>query len=327
MRARERRLSSPLVSALRTSVKVFLVLAIMPALVAWDLPWLSNRQRGDNDFKAGRYAEAIEHFKRAVEQEGNDWKLLYDLGTSYYQQGMWENAVEELSYADQIAGMGKAADVDRAHILHNLGLAYLQLDDCEKATPALEQAAQLDPQDQDLAKNAAFAKQYCSQQGQGQSQQDQGQGQSEQNQDQNQQNQGQGQSQQNQNQDQQNQGQGQSQQNQDQQNQDQQNQGQGQENNEQGNNSGNAPESRDNADAHQGGSGSQNDGLNLSDAQIEEILKWMSQRERDLAPQYFHNGPTEGDYLDDESMVDLFRRLFLGLPDPHRREADDGVDW
>jgi hypothetical protein len=252
---------------------------------------------------------------------------------------MWENAVEELNYADQIAEMGKAADVDRAHILHNLGLAYLQFDDCEKATPALEQAAQLDPQDQDLAKNAAFAKQYCSQQGQGQSQQNQGQGQgqSQQNQDQNQQNQCQGQSQQNQNQDQQNQnqqnqGQGQSQQNQDQQNQNQQNQnqqsqGQGQENNEQGNDSGNAPESGDNADAHQGGNGSQNDGLNLSDAQIEEILKWMSQRERDLAPQYFHNGPTEGDYLDDESMVDLFRRLFLGLPDPHRREADDGVDW
>jgi hypothetical protein len=326
-------------------LRFLLIFSLVPFLTAWDLPFLSNRQRGDNDFKAERYPEAIEHFQRAIETEGNDWRLLYDLGTSYYHQGEWQHAVEELTYSSQIAETENAPDLDRAHVLHNLGLAYLQLDDCENAVPNLEKAAQLAPNDQDVSRNFDFAKQYCSnqqgnqnsdqQQNQSQSdQQNQSQSQDQQSQDQqsqdqqnqDQQNQDEQDQQDQQNQDQQNQ---QNQQNQDQQNQDQQNQQNQDQQDQQNQDQQNQDQQQDSGNASEQNSPNPipNDGLNLTDQQVQQILDYMSQQEQNRAQRYFQNGPAEGDYLDDESMADLIRRLFLGIPDENRRQPSDGIDW
>lgn len=335
----------------RTFVTVLAVVVVCPLLSGWDLPFLSHRQRGERDFRAGRYQEASEHFRRAIEVEGNDWKLLYNLGTSYYRQGKWENAIEELSYASQIAETDKASNSERARILHNLGLSYLQNDDCGNALSALEQAAQLEPADQDISRNLEFAKEYCAGQG-GQSQtgqqseqqqesqqssegQQSGQGQSGEEQ------QGGGQSQQSQEETQEQSSQGEQQGEGTEQQEtetegageEQDEEGQGQEekeNSEQGNNSENLSEGGSRDDVRRGGGGQEvpDDGLKLSDAQVEEILRYMSRLERDRAGRYFWGGPTEGDYLDDETIMDLFRRLFLGIPDEDRApEPEDGIDW
>jgi hypothetical protein len=357
-------------------VYVFLATVSIPFLGGWDFPFMSHRQRGDRDFQAERYSEAIDHFKKAIDREGNDWRLLYNLGTSYYHTGEYDKAIEELSYAAQIAETERVPETDRAHVLHNLGLSYLQNGDCESAVPTLKSATELDPSDENIAKNASFAESYCSEsaqqapqtegeeknQGSG-NQQDENQGQASQgqsnSQDQAQNNAGQGQDpQQNsggqgQNEQTPNQGGGQDQGTQQQPGQDQQpdqqpeeggnkpeetdvagrNEGSSggsdeEQNSDQGGGSGNASEGG--SDLSRGGSPSDvpPDGLPFSDAQIEELLRNMSRLERNNAPRYFQNTPAEGDYLDNESMIDLLRRLFLGLPTEDRKlEAEDGIDW
>ena len=375
------------------ALRAFLALTVALGLVAWDLPFTSQRQRGDKRFRAGRYSEAIGFYQRALEKEGNDWEVLYNLGTSYYQNGQWENAVEELSYAAQVAEEEEVGDADLARVYHNLGLAYLQLDDCENAVPALARASELNGKDEDIARNAAFAQDYCSDQppeakreegeekdkGEGdeqseeQGQADEGEsndeseaqdesecrqgnqpggGQDSEDQDENQ---GQGESERekeqtkqqgDQGEDEQAQG-GQGEQDEQQEaeqegeggeqpaeepgQEDKQNQGAGDREQE----SGSSGEGDKEAEGGGGEAEAQgprpipDDGLGLSDARVQEILEYMSWRERAEAPRYFRPGAQEGEWLDEETLYDLFRRLFWGIPSERRtiEEADDGIDW
>jgi len=374
-------MSKPNHEALRAFIKVFLVLAILPALVAWDNPLLSNRQKGDLDFKAGDYSSAIAHFEKAVEREGNDWKLLYDLGTAYYHDGEWSKAIEKLTYAAKIAETEKVENIDRAHIHHNLGLAYLQADDCENAVSSLEQAAGLAPDDKDIAGNLSFAQGYCSgknkeapktegeqknkgegdqkdnqkgQAGKGQSndqekvqssaseggdkqQNSQGQG-NDKNKQQQGKSGGEDKSQNRQGGKEADQGQkaqtgegGKQKEETDVASDENASKGQGKDQEQpssKGSNSNKVAQGGNGNGPDQNNNNVPNDGLNLSNAQIQEILKYMSQLEHDSAARYFHNAPQEGDYLDEETMMDMIRRLFLGLPiDRKNPEPADGIDW
>lgn len=391
MQARARKLH--LTRGLSVAVKVFLALLVTLAFGAWDLPWLSQRQRGDKRFNAGKYAEAVEFYNRALEDEGNDWKVLYNLGTSYYQSGQWENAVEELSYAAQVAEEEGVEGADLARVYHNLGLAYLQLDDCENAVPALMKAAELDGESEDIARNAAFAESYCSEKppqapceegeeeeegegdkedekqgqadkgesndeseaqdesecqqgnqpggGQDSEKQDenQGQGESEREKEQTKQqgDQGEdeqaqgGQGEQDEQQEAEQEGEGGEQPEEEPGQEDEQDQAAGDREQE----SGSGGEEEQEAEGGGGESQAQgpreipDDGLGLSNARIQEILEYMSRRESAEAPHYFRPGPQDGDWLDDESIYELFRRLFWGIPSERStiEEPDDGIDW
>lgn len=330
--------------SLAIALKVFLIVAIMPALVAWDLPFLSQRVRGDNDFYSGEYRKAIEHYEKALEDEDEDWELHYNLGTAYYRNGDWTRAVEELEFSLALAENEELPDAELADIHHNLGLSYLQLDDCDHAVPALTAAAELAPEDEDIARNAEFAGEYCSKQG-GQC------GDSESSEGDQEEEQQETEGSESENEDQQG---GESEEEQDEEEsgrqteqEEQQDTGeegdeaqdeseeQGEQEEEQ---TGEEEGGREETENREEGAGQADeetappevpdDGLNLSDSQVEELLEYMSRLERQRAPRYFRNPPEEGDYLDSETMADLLRRLFLGLPTEDREsEAEDGVDW
>lgn len=341
--------------AIRVFYKSLIVLLIVPALTAWDLPFISQRRLGESDFKSGRYDTAISHFERALEKDGADWELYYNLGTTYYHQGSWDKAVEQLSYASQIAEKVKASDSDKACIYHNLGLSYLQLDDCDNAQPALEKASKLDPENKDIKGNLEFAKEYCAGSG-GEGPKSTGE----------QSNPAKGQSdktQKSQSQEQQGQGGQQTQssksENQQGENKEPSQGSKGGEGDEQsksretegdqrkpedvaGQKQESAGGGKENEQQSEKGKGESNrfsegkrdpnevpkDGLNLSDAQIKEILKYMAQLERDRAPRYFQNEPVQGQELSSETMLDLIRRIFLGNPlGEEPLEAEDGIDW
>ncbi len=407
---REPEMNPHIARVLSTSLKILLLLLILPGLVAWDLPFMSQRLRGDNDFKDEKYGQAIEHYNRAIESDGNDWELLYNLGTAYYESGQWENAVEELTYAVQIAQSEGASETDLAHILHNLGLAYIQLDDCGNAVPTLQQAVELAGDDEDIQRNFEFASDYCEDmppecentegeeedKGEG-DEQDEEQGQADEGesndeseaQDESQCEEGDqegetGESDEEQDPsdseceegDQEGSG-GNSENEQDETEKDQSDQtgdrgenaeeqgGQGEqdesaetegddeetdepseeEGSEDTNDTGGEQESDesegegDSTDEEGGGAGDGNaeesgpreipdDGLNLSDSQIQDILDRMSRLEAQRAPRYFHSTPGDGDWLSNESVYDIFRRLFLGIPsDDSTTQPDDGIDW
>jgi len=408
------------------AVRIFVVLTLSTAMVAWDFPWLSQRARGDNDFKKGDYSRAIGHYTKAVENTaGDDWELLYNLGTSYYKSGEWEKAVDNLSAASSLAEQQNVPNLERAKILHNLALSYLQMGDCENAVPTFEQAVELDKADEDIATNAAFAEQYCAEEGgqdsekkegeqqeedsgneqsdqqgqadegesndesdaqtdssceegeqqgnsgqtdkevnpdeqQGSGEEQGGESDAESQDNQNSEEQGEGDRQ---NQDEQS-GQGdrqqdeseqagdESNQNPDEQGDQQGGQGNNDENQDRGNQDRNGSQGGDdqggedgqggsnpdeNSDTGQGSGNAEergelsdipNDGLPLSDAQVDQLLRMMTQRERQNAPYYFNNNLGDGSTLDQESMYDLFMRLFLGVPtDESIEEPEDGIDW
>ncbi len=373
-----------LIRGFYVSLKVMLILLALYAVGAWDLPFLSQRNRGDNDFEAGRFTLAIEHYLKAVEQQGNDWELHYNLGTAYYRTGDYQSAVDELKIASQLAERGSASDTNRGKILHNQGLAYLQMDDCENAVRVLTEAAEFAGPDDDIQTNFRFAEQYCAEdppdpeksegeeenEGEGddeddeQGQNDEGESNDETeaqdesdaeegDQDQGGENENQDNNEGDREDDAQDQQEGQDE-GQDQsddgteQSRDEQ-EGEGDEDSDDSSDTGSENESEnegedekpggdedsDDEQRGQGGNADErgpneipNDGLNMSDATIQDILDWMANRERMNAPRYFNNHPADGDFLDDESLADLLYRLFYGKPAEDADDLpDDGIDW
>jgi hypothetical protein len=365
------------------SIKVMLIFFAMYAIVGWDLPFLSQRNRGDNDFAAGRYKEAIDHYQRSIERDGGDWEVYYNLGTSYYRAGDYSGAVDQLKTSFQLAQHMGIPDYDQGRILHNTGLAYLQLDDCGNAVSTLTEAGRLAGPDDDIQANLKFAQEYCAEEPP-QAPQTEGEEQNEGagNQDEDQQGGNQGETndqseaqdqadaeqgdqdqggtdntEQDQNEDttneqgnqqDENEQEGGQEEEQDQAgqqgNQDEAvEQGQGDEENQnqdQGENQGQDEtpggdqESDTEAGTGQNGNADEhspneipNDGLNMSDAQIQEILDWMSNRERMNAPRYFNNQPESGQPLDEETLAQLIQRLFGNQETRADEVPNDGIDW
>lgn len=374
---------NPVKRGISVALKTFLLLLVSASLAAWDLPFMSQRTRGDNRYAEGSYAEAIEHYTRASETDAGNWEIHYNLGTSYYREGYWDSAVTELQLAADLAEGTGASSYDISHCWHNLGLAYLQLDDCENAVPALMRALELDESDEDLKRNAEFSMEYCEEetedaeqnegesedegegdedqeeegqndegesndesevqddserdedgeQGEGEKETDEGESEGDEGEDQEDQSESSGEDE----------GEEESDRSDDEQGEggDEITDDRGREKETGDESEGeedekrNADESENGDENRDGGNLSQgrpneipDDGLNLSDEQIEQLLRQMSNLERSRAPRYFNNTPNDGDFLDDESFTDLLRRLFLGLP-PEKYEdmPEDGIDW
>jgi tetratricopeptide (TPR) repeat protein len=367
------------------SVRIFIIIAIAASAMAFDLPFLSERQRGDIDYNARRYTRAIDHYRESIESEGSDWEVTYNLGTALLHDGRYEEAIVELESTLRVAKDSEFGDEIVAQIEHNLGLAYLQADDCEKAISHLDEAAWHNDTDQNIATNKAFADAYCAEQppqnpdnegedeneGEGDQESDQT-GQNDQNQNNSEtETQDQSDSQNGEDQESDSQDNGESDSEDDQQGdqeQDQSDQGQdgedqsvdegedsegeqnqdGQEDQQQSD-ADEIDQDSENGDAQQddqqsqgnqedakdqrGGGGSSprdipDDGLPLSDAQIQEILDQMEYFERRNAPRNFMNHPGDGDYMTDENWFDAMQRLLFGLPmENEQYEAEDGIDW
>ena len=140
--------------------------------------------------KLGRPAEAIEHWKLALETDANQSQALYNLARALerqhdpqaqqYQQRFdelqkqqqitdrvqqlgnfaleaaaaqnWPQAIEQMREAIQLCG----ACADAAHLHHNLGLFYCKTGKFEEAEAELRKAIDLDPQDSDAQKAIAI---------------------------------------------------------------------------------------------------------------------------------------------------------------------------
>lgn len=159
---------------------------------------------GNRKFRKGDWAQAELDYRKAVLKDSLSVAGEYDLASSLYRQGNYEEAATALGRADQ-----QAADSPHAaSYYYNEGDVALQRKDYSAAVKAFRQSLLVNPGDMDAKENYIYAKEMLKNQqggGGGEGRQDQ---QDQQNQDQ----------QQDQNQDQQ-QDQQQNQQNQDQQNQ------------------------------------------------------------------------------------------------------------
>ncbi|MEJ2765080.1 tetratricopeptide repeat protein [Photobacterium sp. MCCC 1A19761] len=112
--------------------------------------WQQDRRLADVALQSGRPESAITIYRQQLTQAPENTELMYRLGAAYNQSGDTELALHFLHRAADKAGDAKAAAADTAwygHILRELGRANLAQGDAEAAASALQQAADLLPQD------------------------------------------------------------------------------------------------------------------------------------------------------------------------------------
>ncbi len=167
------------------------------ALSAQNLPERGEVRGGNRDYNKGKYAEAVEHYKKAIGYSPSLYEATYNLGNALYESEQYENAEKSLMAA---AADSLRSDIDRSQALYNLGNAQFKQNKYKEALESYKRSILLNPEDKEAKYNYAYTKQLLDEQ-ENQQNQDQ-QNQDQQNQDQNQdENQDQNQDQQSQNQD------------------------------------------------------------------------------------------------------------------------------
>lgn len=188
-------------------------------------------KKGNSLYKKDKFKDAEVQYRKALEVEPNSNIAKYNLGTSYYRQGNFDQAKESFDAVDN----KKFDKKDLADAYYNLGNSQLQAKKYEDCIESYKKALVNNPEDKDAKYNLEYARKMIQQQQQQQNQKNQNNKDDKQQQQQNQQNQNQDKKDQNKDQNKQNQNQDKKDQNKDQnkQNQNQQNQDQNQDKNKQ----------------------------------------------------------------------------------------------
>lgn len=134
--------------------------------------------RGNEHYKAGRYADATVQYQRALDTEGTYRAYAYfGLGNSLYAQQKYEQAAQAY---EAISSDESLSPEQRAAVYHNLGNIAMQSKAYDKAVEAYKQSLICNPDDDDTRYNLVLAQKQLKKNNQSQ----QG-GQGEQNQQQN----------------------------------------------------------------------------------------------------------------------------------------------
>ncbi len=123
---------------------------------------------GNASYEEKNYTNSEESYRRALEVNTDNFKGLFNLGNSIYQQGRYEEAVKHFEAATSFA----PDDPKRAQALHNLGNAHLKLQDYENSVKSYIESLKINPSDQDTKYNLAYAMQKLKEQQQQQEQQE-----------------------------------------------------------------------------------------------------------------------------------------------------------
>jgi tetratricopeptide (TPR) repeat protein len=166
--------------------KPFLVIAILALgmLVAACSPSAEKlNQDGNQAYTEQAYLEALEAYQTAQIESPELAEPYYNAANTFYRQGQYEQALEQLQQALQFADEESLAE----NSLFNLGNNFFNTQDLETAIEAYKGALLLDPQDHDAKYNLELAlQQQQQQQEQEQQQEQQEQSQEEQDQEENQ---------------------------------------------------------------------------------------------------------------------------------------------
>lgn len=165
-----------------------------------------------------KYVDAENYYRKALEEDPNNWDASYNLANALFRQGKIEEASRQYQ---SVAQRNIDNKIKRANAYHNLGNCMLMGNNLQGAIEAYKESLRNNPSNLDTKYNLAWAQNKLKEQQDQQNEQNQNQNQNQdQNQDQNQNND----QQQNQDQNQDNKQNEQNQNNEQKQNQDQQNQ-------------------------------------------------------------------------------------------------------
>ncbi|MGB9701378.1 MAG: tetratricopeptide repeat protein [Candidatus Kapaibacteriota bacterium] len=175
-------------------------------------------KKGNSLYKDSKYKDAEVQYRKALELDPNSNIAKFNLGTAYYKQGNFQEAMKSFDAVDQNNFNKK----NLASAYYNLGNSYLQSKNYKESIDAYKKALANNPKDYDAKYNLEYARRMLQEQQQQQNQQQKQEQKN--NQDKNKQQQNKQQQNQQQNQQQQNNKQNQQQDNKNQQQQDNKNQ-------------------------------------------------------------------------------------------------------
>lgn len=109
---------------------------------------------GNQKFDGKDYDGASSKYMEAVKSNEKDFTAHYNMGNALYKSKKYEEAKEEFEKAEQLS----QTLPDKAAALHNLGNAYMQMNQPEKAADYYKKALKQNPYSEATRKNYEIAK-------------------------------------------------------------------------------------------------------------------------------------------------------------------------
>lgn len=148
---------------MRILFTVFLVL--FGSAVLWASPRTEVKQ-GNHLAQTGNAADALTHYKRALDERGDSTVILYDIGNLMYEQGEYESARQFYGGSAR----PNATERELSETLYNLGNSFFQGQQYDKAVAAYVEALKRNPGDEQAKYNLELARLMLQQQQQQQEQ-------------------------------------------------------------------------------------------------------------------------------------------------------------
>jgi Ca-activated chloride channel homolog len=114
----------------------------------------SNIQEGLNQYQEGLFPEAENNFSQARTSRPDDPRLNYNLGSSYYKQEKFQEALQDYTHA----ALENSDPQLKKNSLYNSGNALFKLGKLQKAEAAYKKVLNLDPSDMDAKFNLEFVR-------------------------------------------------------------------------------------------------------------------------------------------------------------------------
>ena len=126
-------------------------------------------RQGNRLFKAEKFAESEEAYRRAVEEDSRNTLAGFNLGDALFRLEKYEDAASQF----ELAASREASRENAAKALHNLGNTQLMAGNIDKSIEAYKEALRKNPGDLDTKYNLAYAMNLKKKQEQQQSQDNQ----------------------------------------------------------------------------------------------------------------------------------------------------------
>lgn len=114
----------------------------------------SNIQEGLNQYQEGLFLEAEKNFAEARSNRPDDRRLDYNLGSSYYKQGKYKEALQDYTHS----ALDGSNPQLKKNSLYNSGNALFKMGKLEEAEKTYKKVLSLDPSDMDAKFNLEFVR-------------------------------------------------------------------------------------------------------------------------------------------------------------------------
>ncbi len=148
---------------------LFILLIFSGITDGYAQPEKKHIREGNRHFDKSEYDQSEIAYRKALEEQSDSYKALFNLGDALYKQDKFEDASGEFNTLSQ-TGSDK---ISRARSFHNLGNSLLKANRIEESIQAYKNALRNYPDDLETKYNLAYAQDLLKQQQQQQQQKNQ----------------------------------------------------------------------------------------------------------------------------------------------------------